>query len=141
MGGFGEDGKISETKGSSRYSFLAPHALTFVTDGARSQPLHLGLVRSDYMLHTGEENGKVSLKQVEINTESCGGGGLSERVSAMHRQVTASQTKVLLLTHSVILDTSVLLLVTMPSHLTPNLKTTPPTKLLVEAHNAYGVPR
>lgn len=31
LGGFEEDRKVSETKGSSRYSFLAPHC---VTDGA-----------------------------------------------------------------------------------------------------------
>ena len=49
-----------------------------------TQPLHLGLFRSDYLLHTGEGHG-LSLKQVEFNTISSSFGSLSDKVAAMHR--------------------------------------------------------
>lgn len=49
-----------------------------------TQPLHLGLFRSDYLLHTGDEQA-FSLKQVEFNTISSSFGPLSDRVAAMHR--------------------------------------------------------
>ncbi|GLB38570.1 putative glutathione synthetase [Lyophyllum shimeji] len=53
------------------------------------QPLHLGLFRSDYLLHapSGESP---SLKQVEFNTISSSFGALSERTAAMHRYLNAS---------------------------------------------------
>ncbi|KAF7323690.1 Glutathione synthetase [Mycena kentingensis (nom. inval.)] len=43
------------------------------------QPLQLGLFRSDYLLHGGNE-----LKQVEFNTISSSFGTLSERTAALH---------------------------------------------------------
>jgi hypothetical protein len=51
-----------------------------------TQPLHLGLFRSDYLLHTGEGDG-LGLKQVEFNTISSSFGSLSDKVAAMHRWV------------------------------------------------------
>ncbi|KAG1836543.1 glutathione synthase [Suillus subalutaceus] len=52
------------------------------------QPLHLGLFRSDYMLHAAED--RLALKQVEFNTISSSFGPLSERAAAMHRNILAS---------------------------------------------------
>lgn len=49
-----------------------------------AQPLHLGLFRSDYLLHTGEGDA-LGIKQVEFNTISSSFGPLSEKVAAMHR--------------------------------------------------------
>ncbi|KAG2753746.1 glutathione synthase [Suillus brevipes Sb2] len=56
--------------------------------GVLAQPLHLGLFRSDYLLHTAED--RLALKQVEFNTISSSFGPLSERVAAMHRNILAS---------------------------------------------------
>ena len=51
------------------------------------QSRHLGLFRSDYLLHCAETSGTttVSLKQVEFNTISSSFGALSENVSKLHR--------------------------------------------------------
>ena len=52
------------------------------------QPLHLGIFRSDYLLHSPEGSEEaVSLKQVEFNTISSSFGTLSDRVAALHRYV------------------------------------------------------
>ncbi|KAF9464200.1 hypothetical protein BDZ94DRAFT_1162615 [Collybia nuda] len=48
------------------------------------QPLHLGLFRSDYLLHAPERE-PISLKQVEFNTISVSFGCLSERTAGLHR--------------------------------------------------------
>ncbi|KAH8825824.1 glutathione synthase [Flagelloscypha sp. PMI_526] len=48
-------------------------------DGVQSG-LHLGIFRSDYLIHDGTE-----LKQVEFNTISSSFGTLSERVARLHR--------------------------------------------------------
>ncbi|KAG2079703.1 glutathione synthase, partial [Suillus discolor] len=56
--------------------------------GALAQPLHLGLFRSDYLLHAAED--RLALKQVEFNTISSSFGPLSERAAAMHRNILAS---------------------------------------------------
>ncbi|KAG1815416.1 glutathione synthase [Suillus variegatus] len=56
--------------------------------GALAQPLHLGLFRSDYLLHAAED--RFALKQVEFNTISSSFGPLSERAAAMHRNILAS---------------------------------------------------
>ncbi|KAG1739534.1 glutathione synthase [Suillus lakei] len=53
-----------------------------------AQPLHLGLFRSDYLLHAAEDG--LALKQVEFNTISSSFGPLSERAAAMHRNILAS---------------------------------------------------
>ncbi|KAF5360179.1 hypothetical protein D9758_011332 [Tetrapyrgos nigripes] len=53
------------------------------------RPLHLGLFRSDYLLHVSEDN-NVSIRQVEFNTISSSFGTLSQKVSEMHRHLCAS---------------------------------------------------
>ncbi|WFD20179.1 glutathione synthase [Malassezia caprae] len=49
-----------------------------------SQPLHLGLFRSDYLMHASCPD-KLSLQQVEFNTISSSFGALCTRVSELHR--------------------------------------------------------
>ncbi|PPQ63610.1 hypothetical protein CVT24_004470 [Panaeolus cyanescens] len=52
--------------------------------GRLPQPLHLGLFRSDYLLH--EAAGQpLGIKQVEFNTISVSFGSLSQRTAALHR--------------------------------------------------------
>lgn len=51
------------------------------------QPLHLGLFRSDYMIHAGDADKPAGLKQVEFNTISSSFGTLSERSAQLHRFV------------------------------------------------------
>uniref|UniRef100_A0A8C4SN23 Glutathione synthetase n=1 Tax=Erpetoichthys calabaricus TaxID=27687 RepID=A0A8C4SN23_ERPCA len=51
-----------------------------------SSPINLGLNRSDYMLHCGE-NGITSLKQIEINTIAASFGGLASQLPAVHRHI------------------------------------------------------
>ncbi|MBN3273634.1 GSHB synthetase, partial [Polyodon spathula] len=51
-----------------------------------SQPIVLGLNRSDYMLDYGKD-GSTSLKQVEINTIAASFGGLASRTPAVHRHI------------------------------------------------------
>ncbi|KAF5382619.1 hypothetical protein D9615_002766 [Tricholomella constricta] len=53
------------------------------------QPLHLGLFRSDYLLHTPPGQSP-TLKQVEFNTISVSFGSLSERTAGLHRYLQAS---------------------------------------------------
>lgn len=70
--------------------------------GPYFQDIHLGLFRSDYLLHDpsiasstpslrgrGDQNGagEISFKQVEFNTISSSFGALSAKVSGMHRCV------------------------------------------------------
>ncbi|XP_038578947.1 glutathione synthetase [Micropterus salmoides] len=52
----------------------------------RSQPIVLGLNRSDYMLDQ-REDGSLSLKQIEINTFAASFGGLSSRMPDVHRHI------------------------------------------------------
>ncbi|XP_070766736.1 glutathione synthetase [Enoplosus armatus] len=52
----------------------------------RSQPIVLGLNRSDYMLDQ-REDGSSSLKQIEINTFAASFGGLSSRMPDVHRHI------------------------------------------------------
>ena len=50
--------------------------------------MHLGIFRSDYLLHAPEgAEAPLSLKQVEFNTISSSFGALSERVSGLHKSV------------------------------------------------------
>jgi len=62
-------------------------SVLFCADGQTHQPLHLGLFRSDYMLHQPTPDGSISLKQVEFNTIAASLVGLSQRVAGMHRCV------------------------------------------------------
>ncbi|KAG9308820.1 glutathione synthase [Chiua virens] len=91
------------------------------------QPLHLGLFRSDYLLHAGEGN-SLGLKQVEFNTISSSLGPLCDRVAAMHRYLYG---------------------LTDYYHISPNLTsenfpsndtTSGLVTGLAQAHKAYGVP-
>ncbi|KAG8902836.1 hypothetical protein FRB99_004032 [Tulasnella sp. 403] len=50
-----------------------------------TQSLHLGLFRSDYLLHQATLSPELSIKQVEFNTISSSFGSLSERTAALHR--------------------------------------------------------
>ncbi|KAJ7747960.1 hypothetical protein DFH07DRAFT_923715 [Mycena maculata] len=59
-------------------------------DEGTAQPLHLGLFRSDYLLHAGAPGEPLSLKQVEFNTISSSFGTLSQRTAALHRYLYAS---------------------------------------------------
>ncbi|KAK4692246.1 glutathione synthase, partial [Phenoliferia sp. Uapishka_3] len=56
------------------------------------QPLHLGLFRSDYLLHSppGCAPDKVTIKQVEFNTISSSFGPLATKVGDLHRYLQAS---------------------------------------------------
>ncbi|KAK4892728.1 hypothetical protein LTR27_008827 [Elasticomyces elasticus] len=49
------------------------------------QRVACGIVRSDYMLHATDDEGGVSLKQVEMNTFSVAGACHAEGVASMHR--------------------------------------------------------
>jgi glutathione synthase len=48
------------------------------------KPLHLGLFRSDYLLHS-PLNEPLTIKQVEFNTIASSFGGLSQRTAELHR--------------------------------------------------------
>lgn len=54
-----------------------------------SQPLHLGLFRSDYLLHSSasDPSTPLELKQVEFNTISSSFGALSQLAGDLHRYV------------------------------------------------------
>lgn len=47
--------------------------------------IHLGLFRSDYLLHVTGPEGPLELKQVEFNTISSSFGALSNKVTDLHR--------------------------------------------------------
>ena len=56
-----------------------------------SEDFHLGIFRSDYMLHAPKDGNadakSVSVKQVEFNTIASALGPLAERTAALHRSV------------------------------------------------------
>ncbi|KAL4080595.1 hypothetical protein J3A83DRAFT_4084540 [Scleroderma citrinum] len=98
-----------------------------IRDEGIVQPLHLGLFRSDYLLHTGEEDGKLSFKQVEFNTISSSFGALSERAASMHRYLQALTNYYGVSSHL------------KPENFPANDSTKGLAEGLAEAHNAYGV--
>lgn len=54
--------------------------------GLKNKAYHLGLFRSDYMLHQESPASQAfSIKQVEFNTISVSFGALSEKAAALHR--------------------------------------------------------
>ncbi|KAI0665204.1 glutathione synthase [Cubamyces menziesii] len=60
-------------------------------DQGIKQTRHLGLFRSDYLLHTpSKEGAPLELKQVEFNTISSSFGALSENVAKLHRHLLAT---------------------------------------------------
>ncbi|KAJ3518188.1 hypothetical protein NLJ89_g32 [Agrocybe chaxingu] len=58
-------------------------------DAGLTQPLHLGLFRSDYLLHYAL-NDSLSIKQVEFNTISVSFGSLSQKIAELHRYLLAA---------------------------------------------------
>ncbi|KAA1472243.1 glutathione synthase [Dentipellis sp. KUC8613] len=92
------------------------------------QTWHLGLFRSDYLLHQPEGAKEIELKQVEFNTISSSFGALSEQVSKLHRHLQAT-------THY--FDSSSLL---QPGNFPPNDTIAVLAAGLAEAHTAYGNP-
>ncbi|OAX32041.1 glutathione synthase, partial [Rhizopogon vinicolor AM-OR11-026] len=91
------------------------------------QPLHLGLFRSDYLLHDVGDRLGLSLKQVEFNTISSSFGPLSERAAAMHRHILASTSY---------LSASPYL---TAENFPENSTSSGLAEGLAKAHNAYGV--
>ncbi|QRW19927.1 glutathione synthase, ATP-binding domain protein [Rhizoctonia solani] len=77
----GNDGGVSDVDPFTRDLWNAWKAVRDIPD---QQPLHLGLFRSDYMLHQ-YDGGNLDIKQVEFNTISSSFGPLSHQVSALHR--------------------------------------------------------
>lgn len=55
-----------------------------------TQPVSLGIYRSDYMLHAPTSTSDMSLKQVEFNTYSVAGGSHSNLISQMHKSSSPS---------------------------------------------------
>jgi hypothetical protein len=51
------------------------------------QPIHLGLFRSDYLLHSCPGKNDYEIKQVEFNTIAASFAGLSQKTAALHRSV------------------------------------------------------
>ncbi|KAG9124135.1 hypothetical protein FRC07_012705 [Ceratobasidium sp. 392] len=60
-----------------------------VRDLPDQQALHLGLFRSDYMLHQDKDE-QLDIKQVEFNTISSSFGPLSHQVSTLHKFLSAA---------------------------------------------------
>ncbi|KAH9968289.1 glutathione synthase [Russula compacta] len=92
------------------------------------QPLHLGLFRSDYLLHEPTPDDPISLKQVEFNTISSSFGSLSQRVAGLHRHLIESTGY---------FGISPLL---TSSNLPSNDTIKGLAEGLAEAHRVYGVP-
>lgn len=90
-------------------------------------PLHLGIFRSDYLLHQPTSGERVTLKQVEFNTISVSFGCLSQQVAGMHRYLSDSTSY---------FGVSPLL---SSENLPPNDTINGLSRGLAEAHRAYGV--
>ena len=60
-----------------------------LASGGVRQSLHLGILRSDYMLDEGPESAPVppQLRQIELNTISCSFPALSSKLSLAHRAI------------------------------------------------------
>ncbi|KAJ7507267.1 hypothetical protein B0H11DRAFT_1970962 [Mycena galericulata] len=96
-------------------------------DEGMAQPLHLGLFRSDYLLHAGSPTEPLSLKQVEFNTISSSFGPLSQSTAALHRYLYASTAY-----YDVYPDMK-------PADFPPNDTTAGLVEGLAAAHAAYNV--
>ncbi|KAI8998583.1 glutathione synthase [Trametes punicea] len=95
-------------------------------DQGISQPRHLGLFRSDYLLHKSDASAQLELKQVEFNTISSSFGALSENVAKLHRHLLATTEYY---------NSSPIL---RPENLPPNDTVAGLAEGLVAAHKAYG---
>lgn len=110
----------------------------------RCRQLHLGLFRSDYLIHEDLETQELGLKQVEFNTISSSFGPLAGQTSAMHRcGWYFNNTRALYLNR----HNRYLLAATEYYHASPilSLENMPTNESLtvlaegmVEAHRAYG---
>ncbi|KAI9677435.1 MAG: hypothetical protein M1817_006389 [Caeruleum heppii] len=100
--------------------------LTVKNDGY-VQDLSLGIFRSDYMVHVdpADPSSRPSVKQVEFNTIAASFGGLSAKVSEMHRHLLAT---------SAYPPTPLLATSSLP----PNSSITSLASGLATAHHAYG---
>ncbi|KAF8877154.1 hypothetical protein CPB84DRAFT_1838626 [Gymnopilus junonius] len=96
-------------------------------DEGLAQPLHLGLFRSDYLLHA-PPNETLSIKQVEFNTISVSFGCLSQKISELHRYLSAATNYYM---------TSPYL---TRDNFPPNETISGLANGLAEAHKAYNVP-
>ncbi|THH08983.1 hypothetical protein EW145_g2339 [Phellinidium pouzarii] len=97
-------------------------------DEGTPEPVHLGIFRSDYLLHAPHGSDEpVSLKQVEFNTISSSFGALSERVSGLHNYLLASTNYYGCSRHLT------------SDNLPPNKTTSTIVEGLATAHRAYGV--
>lgn len=92
------------------------------------QNIHLGLFRSDYLLHVTRQEGPLELKQVEFNTISSSFGALSNKVTDLHRCLAytgaypeSSKPRI------------------TPKRLPQNIALRELVRGLAEAHEAYGV--
>ncbi|KAI0636907.1 glutathione synthase [Trametes polyzona] len=92
------------------------------------QTRHLGLFRSDYLLHTPQGGGPLELKQVEFNTISSSFGALSENVARLHKH--------LLVTTEYYNSSPILRAENFP----PNDTIAGLAEGLAAAHKAYGSP-
>ncbi|CUA75290.1 glutathione synthase [Rhizoctonia solani] len=82
----GDNGGVSDVDAFTRELWKAWKS---VRDLPNQQPLHLGLFRSDYMLHQSDGD-DLDIKQVEFNTISSSFGPLSHQVSALHKYLAVS---------------------------------------------------
>ncbi|OSC99094.1 glutathione synthase [Trametes coccinea BRFM310] len=97
-------------------------------DQGISQTRHLGLFRSDYLLHKEGEDAPLELKQVEFNTISSSFGALSQNVAKLHRHLLATTEYY---------NTSPILRL---ENLPPNDTISGLAEGLAAAHKAYGSP-
>ncbi|KAI0362179.1 glutathione synthase [Trametes cingulata] len=95
-------------------------------DQGITQPRHLGLFRSDYLLHQPERGQPPELKQVEFNTISSSFGALSQNIARLHRHLLATTEYY---------NTSPILRV---ENLPPNDTIAGLAEGLAAAHRAYG---
>ena len=91
------------------------------------QEFNLGLFRSDYMAHVDQSEPQPSVKQVELNTIASSFGGLSSKVSGLHKHLKAIDAYPDSLS-SILSDSSL-----PPSTSVPSL-----ARGMFEAHQAYG---
>lgn len=76
---------VKEMNGADEFTAKIWELYQIVQKEGIAQPLSLGIFRSDYLLDY--KNGDISIKQVELNTISASFGGLSSKVSELHRLV------------------------------------------------------
>lgn len=91
------------------------------------QDLHLGLFRSDYMVHVDPSEPQPSVKQVEFNTIASSFGGLSTKVCGLHKYLSSIGAYPEEVSNLV-----------KDSSLPPNTSVPGLAKGMAKAHEAYG---